>query len=796
VVSHAGVRCPRASAGRRAAQARSSTESLHQTRGRAFRSARALRLVMLIALAVLAPALCGMAEKVSAIGEDQRVLVICVRFKGTTATRNSPDDWVTLLNEQVSPFYEQATYRQTTFVFETAPPPNNVWYDLDISVEDVDNGTKKTEDYMQEAISEIDPYVDFSDYNRVLIITNNQRFCGKTTAQRMWVVGSRAETGNDRQSEVIDGQTVWKRYMTVTALCENTSGGNSPPFDDTCEVAAHELGHQLGVRTHYADRWWRPDAKKYIITPWDVMGWSNALGNTVPRMNHFLGWAKDDMEWIEPSQIATVGPPTSRGIDITITLRPLAENPDKRPGGTQIIKIPFSSSGTGDFYGYYVENRRRVFGDTHIPEEGVIVTLVDENQDTALRCVVLEPNGLEKLGQAALAVGESYYDASRGLEISVTGLTGDDCDVRVEYPLPSSLTADPMITPWGAPGWESPDIWIDSSKNTWGVYSYTNESGDPIGNGDPAWVGKTNRIYVRVHNPGTAPAVNVTVNVYTTEPPGMGDRGADWEWRGVIWFPEIPASGSDVKFVTWNPTRDKHTCIKAVISDQSDELNTSNNLAFENVTHFESSSSSPYKPVALTMHVYNPFDERELPILFVSEGVPDGWGIELDPPRLTLPPGGHGELTARVYPVGPTWSSCKAIAPCAQEAVIGKPSITAFAPYADFWIPLGGVEMWVHLVEDATLTLEADVDGFDATLRGQLTPAVAGAVIAIEIKDDEGGAHDVVFATTGSDGRFRTEFSMPESGVFVAQAFWSGNETLGETASPPRLFRAKGVPVM
>ena len=76
-----------------------------------------------------------------------------------------------------------------------------------------------------------------------------------------------------------------------------------------------------------------------------------------------------------------------------------------------------------------------------------------------------------------------------------------------------------MITPWGAPPYSTPDIWLDSERNGWDVYRYTDGAGNPTGQGDDAWVNHDNRVYVRVHNLGPGLATDVRVQVYINSPP-------------------------------------------------------------------------------------------------------------------------------------------------------------------------------------------------------------------------------------------------------------------------------------
>ncbi len=109
------------------------------------------------------------------IGKNQKMLVICVKFSNVSTTRLAKSsDWVTLLNQEVSGYYKQATFNQTTFKFESpSGTPGNGWFDL--GYPDTSYEFFKTAQY---AINLIDPHVNFASYDRVLVITNWPHYGG------------------------------------------------------------------------------------------------------------------------------------------------------------------------------------------------------------------------------------------------------------------------------------------------------------------------------------------------------------------------------------------------------------------------------------------------------------------------------------------------------------------------------------------------------------------------------------------------------------------------------------------
>jgi M6 family metalloprotease-like protein len=672
------------------------------------------------------------AAAIGAIGTNQRTLVICVRYSDAPTTRMANcADWVTLLNNETNTFYNRATFNQTNFQFETisgAGAPANGW--LDLGYDSSMYGFYKTG---QDAINLADPFANFANYNRVLVITSWAGFGGQGGGPWWWAVSEGAEA---TVTPAIGGAAVPSRLMTLANTNEWVAAGGGLPFDRGASVMAHELGHQVGAPTHYGDIF-APPGVRDTISPWDIMGYS-------PTLNHFLGYPKVNRGWVPAGpRIVTVGPPAATALDQTITLRPL----ETSTASPQIIRIPFTSS--GPFIGYMVENRRQINGDELLPSQGVLLTAVDESPNSALRAFVIEdPGEAFNLNLAPLEVGDVFTDAARNLTVTVVSQSGDNYNVRVQY-APPATTFDPAITPWGAPPWETTDIWIDSPRNMFNTYAYTDGSGNPIGNGDDAWVNQNNRVYARIRNAGTGTATNVRVQMYVNSPPGMGDAGPNWDFLGMFIIPSIPSGGSATGFVNWTPTVGAHTCIKAVILDTPGELLTSNNLAQENISSFDTSPGSPFAPVHLEATVFNPFD-IDLPIRIHVNDVPYGWAVVTDPPQMTVPPRGRHPVHVTVYPSGlpaheadgtpaatggTTRPNCPPdvkwdpgrLRENLQIGFIGKPKVEAQMPFYDTYIPIGGIDIWTQLVEPTRLTCRvgdqtADNQLLNRAVRGALAP--------------------------------------------------------------------------
>lgn len=785
-------------------------------RGRSF---SVILLTML--MAVLLRSQSGFGAAISHIGTNQGVLVICVKYSDVATTRMANcSDWVNVLQTDINPFFNSATFGATTFQFTTpGGGPADGWQDLGF-----DRASYDFDRVAARAIDAVDPNVDFAQVNRILIITNNPDFGGQgDQGFAFWYPVDEGVEATFMEG----GVAVGKRLMTALIANEWVmDAGFGVPQDDGATVMAHELGHNLDVKTHYADVRWFPGIVRDIITPWDVMGLS-------PGLNHYLGWAKGERTWVPAGSIATVGPPMGSNIDQTITLKPL----ETATAGTQIIRVPIVAS---PFYGYLVENRRRIMGDQQIPSEGILVTLVDENTSTILKTIVLDdPGNPGDMNNAPLETGDIYADAGNNISITYVSLTGNDAQVRIQYQLPAAMRPNPRITPWGAPPWETPDIWIDSERNAFGAYRYTDGAGNPVGNGDDAWVNHDNRLYVRITNNGPGPAANVRVEVYANSPPGMGDRGADWAYLGTLVFPNIGSMASAQDYVIWKPTLGEHTCVKAVILSSPGELSATDNLAQENVTAFDTFSGSGYRPVGLKVRVNNPFEKEMTRVRFSVRDVPLGWGVLVEPPEMTLEPGGHSFVSFQVFPSGIKcdkrfeWSD--KLQDRYRPGYLGKPSLEAQVRYADTFIPIGGVELWTHLVKPTNLTcdlgqartlLQETVPpslfpglreaksrkvkplkstdtrriltdsqlvrpeappasgraGEPLVVTGKLSPEIPGSIVAVEMTGSK-EERFLEITKTEKDGTYRVPFKLPGAGLWRIKAYYDGDQTYGKSES-------------
>lgn len=285
------------------------------------------------------------------------------------------------------------------------------------------NVCARLSDLLQDAVSLVDPYVDFRNYDNINVIVGNDLDCCAWGG--MWTL-------------TLDGVT--KTYGVTW----------DPPWAHNIAVFAHEMGHSFGL-PHSG---WVYDP---YDSPWDVMSnsyvgggdvcgtyYSMNLGNTweivcyIPQQT--IAIYKDQLGWIDPQYKTTVNP-NQAGV---FTVEALSVNPPA--GALKMIKINLPNAPAGHFY--TVEVRRKIGYDTRLPNEGVIIHKYEQGRN---RCIngwcgsgpaypIDSTPGDGTLHNAQWSVGQTFEDPSYGLRIRVSAASGNTFTVEISWATTPSLT--------------------------------------------------------------------------------------------------------------------------------------------------------------------------------------------------------------------------------------------------------------------------------------------------------------------------------------------------------------------
>ena len=707
------------------------------------------------------------AEVISHLGLNQKVLVLCVKFDDLATTRLATcQDWADLLNVEANRFFDAATDGLTSFDFQVANGAASDWYPIGVD-SDVAFFPETAQTLVIDRMNEAG--VDFSGYNRMIIISNKPVIFGRAPSGFPdWNV----DLGFEAQ-RVVDSATESIRAMSVVTMHEWVAGSGN--YDSGVLVALHELGHNMGLLTHYGGTRTESGVLEDSISPWSIMGTTGSIAT------HFFAYSKEERGWFDNGKKEVVDMEIGVSVSETLRVYPHSDLGSLGAGEAHLVEVPFSlPGGSAPFSGYMIESRIAQNED-EVVAEGVLVSLVDERPSNypVPYWVKRDPDAPQNANEAALEVGDRIEDPQSGITIEVTADYGDSWDVRIDRES-YAYRADPWIMPWAGPPWETEDIWVDSPKNEWGTYTYTDASGNPEGNGDRPWLNNNNRIWFRVRNGAPVQATNVRVRVEAGVP--RADSSA-LDWKLVHWaqFPVIEASSSAVSYVQWNPEKNAHTCLRVVIQDLPAELSTDNNEAQENIFDFETSQNSPWQQVSETIRVNNASEDESMDVWMRVDDVPDQWLYSATPAQFTVDPGGKQDVSVVIYPGGdPNGSPSEGY----FAGYVGRPSVTAWVPWADTMVALAGGELRTRLVNETTLGVSIPATasaGSSVAVTGQLVPPVEGATIAVKV--DGPATSKIAYYTTDSEGGFNGSLSFDRGGSWQLAAFYDGTGEWGSSES-------------
>jgi hypothetical protein len=523
----------------------------------------------------------------------------------------------------------------------------------------------------------------------------------------------------------------------------------------------HEMGHWIGLPDLYD-----PVTAGSIAT-WDTMDCAcDGEYQTWEKdfLLHYLANPANVVELFRPAP----GSP-DRDQDFIIHPTELADI-----FSNQVTAVKIKSS---DTVHYYIEGRRHITGDTSDQNTPAQHVVIDEGIDV-LPMGIIPKRNVKLL--TVLNAGDPAFSPEPGGNVEITFSSinaGADESYNVHVKLKALPQPDPAITPWAAPPWESPDIWIDSSREGGGFQDPATAT--PLaGNGEHAWVGHENRVWAKITNKGDGAATNIHVKFKVNTPGGIGDSG---QFIDLPDPPPFDLAPHEVKmiFTTWTPTVAGHTCIKVEIDHVPGEADINNNFAQENVDDFYTGSSSPWHQVLIPLDVANPLPETRRVDIEIA-GLPQGWKGKIEKRWVTLGPKGRIFVNATIIPK-----------PDAPECTTAVLNIYGLIRIDDFIQPYSGFTPIIHLANPIQFKVSVDQtevgrENFGNTYRvhGCTFPAQPNSEIAIEYEDPFGQTH-VTFAQTDANGCFDKVISFPTNGNWTVRTYFPGSTCKAPTESEP-----------
>ena len=530
----------------------------------------------------------------------------------------------------------------------------------------------------------------------------------------------------------------------------------------------HEIGHWIGLPDEYDP-----------ITAGGRGYWTTMDG---ADDREYAGWEKDYiLAWItNPPNVKALSRPAVGSPDLNATYKVVPTAIEETAGDTYTaIKINSSAS-----VNYYVEGRDAIAG--NVSDAGA------NNQVVVMEAVDAWPPGLypkRNLNeQKVMTAGAAAHKPDPSIEITyVSNNPGPPESYNVNVKIKAPEQPDPSITPWGAPPWETIDVWIDSEREGGGWDDPATAVLKPS-NGEAAWVNHVNRIYAKIANVGHGDATGVSVRFKVNTPGGIGDAGqfVDLVTPASV---DIPAGTSRNVYAEWTPTVGSHTCIQVEIEHIPGEEDIYNNFTQENVTHFYSGSSSPWHAVTFPVRVANPFDEPKRVDLEI-DGLKTGWNARLSNKWVDLAPKSIKTIDVTITPPAD-----------AQECTQLNLDLYGMTQIDDYIQVYGGMNPIVHLanpikferhgVAPAKPNPKANTQGYNSrwiyNTGGLINPVLAGVEIATIITNPQG--KDVVyFDTTDANGTFDNTFPTDRPGTWAAYSYYAGDSCNAPTESERVVF--------
>ncbi|MHA1556165.1 MAG: hypothetical protein ACTSPM_04440 [Candidatus Heimdallarchaeota archaeon] len=634
-----------------------------------------------------------------------------------------------------------------------------------------------------EAVALADGDVDFAAYDNIIIMLSNVWWRGVSTLGTKVAINT-ADGNFNREATLVserDGDTeqaVWGRV-------------------------AHEMGHCFLLQHTHGNSAAKNYASYYSLM---ARAYPSACNIYTMLIDDYAGWfdAPTNQEVIAAGQslMFHVRP---RHLDTTLDV--------------QSLKIPFSATKY-----YRVEVIEQKSEDAWLPDEGVLIYLVDEGDPTNDQCTDedstpgSDPNAVIDLLDCLYDVGQTFTDATNDITISIDQFSFDGYDISVTNDAGGSI--DLMINEWGdppgSPGpWESIDIYVDNPVNGWGWYRYNDGNGhNPVGNGDDPLLNHENRLYAKIHNIGDTDASSVTVKFYENTPIGAGASGT-WNLIDTLTGIYVNKLSTLEVFVPWTPTYavsptdtgvlDMHSCVKVVIDTHPLEDTSGNNDAQENIDFFEVAPGSPmpgkmyaeatYGSVSKDFTIVNPWKEtKEIHINVL--GVTGDW---------TVTGNGIGEFhtfasnEAKVFSIQITPGPDARVTESVQADLVASTNVMYENENGTFdgdmhLTPFGGVSFSATIMYRSSLNIDAtirdenhflikgELDFLDDIPQQSLPEADGDRMVYLLVEEVDTGVITDTTVVVDPYGDFQLEVS-GKPGLFAINAYYAGTGIITCSAS-------------
>jgi M6 family metalloprotease-like protein len=357
--------------------------------------------------------------KIQPTSGPQKTLAILVEFSDVKHAVNE-----TTINDmifgQMAEYYLNVSYGQIQVVGRSVG-----WYQLhnpmafygaDTNPSQQGSDTNPVQ-LIRDAITAAEPDVDFNAYSKIIVVhAGAGQEDSSSVSNEIWSEAYWYDLGIQANNGAV---------VNAAAIApEMETRGHSP-----LGVYTHEYGHLLGLLDLY-DYNAASGAPEPFVGRWSLMATGLWLGNPAGSSPAELeAWSRTKSGWLSPDGIQLS--PSNLSLQLE-ELRPLETS-----NGTRAVKITTNSSTNY----YMIEFREQIGFDQYLPSSGIIITRIDETQDSGGEIVqVIDANPATKtLNDAPYQVGDTFEDAARHVFVSIISRTADTVTVLVANQKTSDL---------------------------------------------------------------------------------------------------------------------------------------------------------------------------------------------------------------------------------------------------------------------------------------------------------------------------------------------------------------------
>lgn len=313
----------------------------------------------------------------------KKVAAIPVQFPDMAPSR-SIDDLRSLIFNEMNSYYQNVSYGKMSITGDIV----NTWISMphNMSYYGDHNGTNDNSDGAQalirDALANSDGLMNFSQFDYVLVVHAGEDQATSGNLMDIWSYGFwDGLSAFSKEGKMFNQGAVVSEFDALGAFC-------------------HEFGHILGLPDLYN---YDKNSSNVFMGNWDLMaqGGYNGQGSHPAQIS---SWGKIFLGWINDTQVIKV----KLGTAENLTIEPLETNSE----GIKAINISIAPK----LY-YLIEARI----DTNLPDQGILVTLVNEtrNSGEGIVEVIDSKNSSLGLANAALHVGDCFEETQHMFTVTV-----------------------------------------------------------------------------------------------------------------------------------------------------------------------------------------------------------------------------------------------------------------------------------------------------------------------------------------------------------------------------------------